>query len=113
MSSRYENAHVLSNVVKTETDGSTKNIRRLETTIYPDFDELFSSDTYILTQENDRLDLLAKEFYGDEVFWHVIAKANGLGKGSLVIPPGIILRVPYYDDYAPISNLIKDRNDRR
>lgn len=113
MSSRYEDANILTGVTKVDSDGNRRTIRRLETTIYPNFDELFADDTYILTQENDRLDILAKEFYGDEVFWHVIAKANNIGKGTLMVPPGIILRIPYYDDYAPISSMIRDRNTRR
>lgn len=113
MSSRYENSNIVTNSKKIEQDGETRWIRRLETTIYPDFKNLTSDDTYILTQENDRLDLLAKEFYGDEMFWHVIAKADDIGKGTLMVPPGIILRVPYYDDYSPISALIKSLNERR
>lgn len=113
MSSRYENSNIITNSRKVESDGTVKTVRRLETTIYPNFDQLFADDTYILTQQNDRLDLLAKEFYGDEVFWHVIAKANNIGKGTLAIAPGIILRIPYYDDYAPISLMIKERNERR
>jgi hypothetical protein len=31
----------------------------------------------------------------------------------LVVPPGMIIRIPYYDEYQPISKLIKDLNERR
>lgn len=113
MSSRYENANIITNTYKTDSDGTRRQVRRLESTIYPNFEELFADDTYILTQEGDRLDILAKEFYGDEMFWHVIAKANNIGKGSLAVPPGMTLRIPYYDDYAPISTMIMERNKRR
>jgi|688.fasta_scaffold377146_2 hypothetical protein len=113
MSSRYENSNVITNSRKIESDGKEKIVRRLKTTLYPDFNQFLSEDTYILSQENDRLDILAKEFYGDEVFWHVIAKANGIGHGTLVVPPGMIIRIPYYDEYQPISKLIKDLNERR
>jgi hypothetical protein len=113
MSSRYENSNVITNSRKIESDGQEKIVRRLKTTLYPDFNQFLSEDTYILSQENDRLDILAKEFYGDEVFWHVIAKANGIGHGTLVVPPGMIIRIPYYDEYQPISKLIKDLNERR
>lgn len=113
MSSRYENSNIIANATKIDSEGNKRPIRRLETTIYPNFDELFADDTYILTQEGDRLDILAKEFYGDEMFWHVIAKANNIGKGSLAVPPGLTLRIPYYDDYAPISTMIMERNKRR
>ncbi len=113
MSSRYENSNIVQNSRKIESDGNVKSVRRLETTLYPDFNQLLAEDTYILSQENDRLDILAREFYGDEVFWHVIAKANGIGHGTLLIPPGLIIRIPYYDEYQPISRLIKDLNERR
>jgi hypothetical protein len=113
MSSRYENSNIITNSRKVESDGKVKIVRRLKTTLYPDFNQFLSEDTYILSQENDRLDILAKEFYGDEVFCHVIAKANGIGHGTLVVPPGMIIRIPYYDEYQPISKLIKDLNERR
>lgn len=113
MSSRYENSNIVINSRKIESDGNVRSVRRLETTLYPDFNTFLSEDTYILSQENDRLDILAKEFYGDEVFWHVIAKANGIGNGTLMIPPGMIIRIPYYDEYQPISRLIKDLNEKR
>lgn len=113
MSSRYENANIVANSRKIESNGVVRSIRRLETTLYPEFNDFLSEDTYILSQENDRLDILAKEFYGDEVFWHVIAKANGIGHGTLVVPPGMIIRIPYYDDYQPISSLIRSRNESR
>lgn len=113
MSSRYENSNIVVNSRKIESDGNVRNTRRLETTMYPDFSDVLPDDTYILSQENDRLDILAKEFYGDEVFWHVIAKANNIGKGTLLISPGLIIRIPYYDNYAPISALIRELNTNR
>lgn len=113
MSSRYENSNIIINSRKIESNGNIRIVRRIETTIYPEFSTVLPDDTYILSQENDRLDILAKEFYGDEVFWHVIAKANNLGKGTLLVPPGQIIRIPYYDDYSPISALIRDLNTTR
>ena len=110
---RYDNANIVDNARKIESDGNVRIVRRLETTIHPSFSKLHADDTYILSQEGDRLDNLAKEFFGDEVFWHVIAKANGIGKGTLMVPPGMIIRIPYYDDYQPISRLIKDLNEKR
>jgi nucleoid-associated protein YgaU len=113
MSSRYENANIVNNSKKIDSDGTERFVRRLETVLYPDFNNLVPNDTYILSQQGDRLDILAKEFYGDEVFWHVIAKANQIGHGTLIVPPGRIIRIPYYDDYQPISRLIKELNERR
>lgn len=110
---RYDNANIVDNARKIESDGNVRIVRRLETTIHPSFNKLHADDTYILSQEYDRLDLLAKEFYGDEKFWHVIAKANGLGHGTLMIPPGKIIRVPYFEEYAPILSMIDVLNRRR
>jgi len=113
MSSRYENSNVVNGARKVQSDGSVASARRLETTIYPTFSALHADDTYIMAQEGDRLDNIAKEFYGDELFWHVIAKANGIGNGSLFIPPGMVIRIPYFDEYAPISSMISEMNRRR
>lgn len=113
MAFRYDEANIISNARKTESDGTVKIVRRLETTIYPTFSNLHADDTYILSQEDDRLDLLAKEFYGDEKFWHVIAKANGIGHGTLMIAPGKVIRIPYFDEYGPVVAMIRDVNRRR
>jgi len=51
-------------------------------------------DIYILTTPGDRLDLLAKKYYGDVGYYWMIAQANGIGKGSLNIPIGVQLRIP-------------------
>tara|TARA_Y100000592_G_C5416708_1_gene291020 strand:- start:344 stop:601 length:258 start_codon:yes stop_codon:yes gene_type:complete len=52
------------------------------------------SDTYVQTVPGDRLDLIANQFYGDPQLWYVIANANGVGKGTLALEPGIELRIP-------------------
>ncbi len=78
---------------------------RLKTTQYPIFEKQ-PSDRYIISREGDRLDLLANEFYNDPRFWWVLAEANTLGKGTLSIPPGIQLRVPF-----PIDDLLNQLRD--
>ena len=67
--------------------------RRLQTTIFPTLPPNIS-DSIIRTTSIERLDKLAQEFYGDATAWPVIATANGLGKGTLVIPPNTTLRIP-------------------
>jgi nucleoid-associated protein YgaU len=42
----------------------------------------------------ERLDKLALTFYEDATLWWIIAAANGLGKGTLLIPGGVKLRIP-------------------
>ena len=65
-----------------------------------------------MSQDGDRLDLLAKEFYGDQTMWFVIARANNLGKGSMVVPPGIPISIPYENENG-IASLLYDYNTRR
>ncbi len=59
--------------------------RRRSTTIFPTIPAT-ANDTFIITTSADRLDKLANTFYGDVSLWWVIAAANGLGKGTLVVP---------------------------
>ena len=85
-------------------------VRRLSTVMYPDF--YTGNDTRIISQDGDRLDILAKEFYNDETLWYVIARANNLGKGSMHIPPGEIIIIPYEDSMG-ISEMMTTFNRSR
>lgn len=67
--------------------------RVLRSIIYPPIPRQLT-DIYILTTPGDRLDLLAHKYYGSVGYWWIIAEANGIGKGSMTIPPGLQLRVP-------------------
>lgn len=53
------------------------------------------NDTYILTQYQDRLDLIAYDFYGDSTLWWIIAMANDLPGDSLYLEVGTQLRIPF------------------
>ena len=44
-------------------------------------------------KEDQRLDHIAAQKYGDPSYWWVIAAASGIGWG-LQCPPGTILRIP-------------------
>jgi len=72
---------------------------RYQTTRYPSFPKR-PTDLYIISRDQDRLDLLANEFYKDPRLWWILAKANNLGKGSLDVPLGIQIRIPF-----PISDV--------
>lgn len=79
-----------------------------KSTIYPEIG-YSGNDIIILTVEGDRLDLLANKFYKDPSKWWIIAHANSLGKGSLVVPPGISIIIP--TDISLIEmNLEKNQN---
>lgn len=69
---------------------------RLQTTILPNI--VGANDTYIETITPERLDILANKFYNDASLWWVIAAANGIGKGTIRVPIGTILRIPNVTD---------------
>ena len=52
------------------------------------------SDILIVTEEEDRLDLLANQFYGDSELWWVIATYNNLTDIDIKLEPGLQLRIP-------------------
>lgn len=71
-----------------------KGIRYYNTVKYPtppiDF-----SDIYVVTQEGDRYDILASQYYGDSTLWWAISSANpNLTQNSYFPPVGIQLRIP-------------------
>ena len=61
--------------------------------IYPDIPET-SDDIYIISTAGDRYDVLAREYYGDQTLWWIIASANNSEKASLVLEPGVQIRIP-------------------
>lgn len=71
-----------------------KGIRYYKTNIYPDIPRSMS-DTYVITQAEDRYDKLALQYYSDASLWWVISNANPEHiNGSLYPPTGIQLRIP-------------------
>ena len=67
--------------------------RKKATTILPVV-PASADDITIVTTSIERLDKLAHTFYEDVTLWWIIATANGLGKGSYVIPANTTLRIP-------------------
>ena len=78
--------------------------RKLGTTIIPVL-PISENDTFIETTSADRLDKLANTFYGDANLWWIIGVANGLGKGSLYVPPNTRLRIPINENIQEFINL--------
>jgi len=111
MENRYSVCSVVSGSRKMESNGEFRHAHRLSTVMYPDLKT--PDDQVVMAVEGDRLDTLAKEFYGDETFWFVIANANNLGKGTLNIPGGTLVRVPRYSEYDGISALLRIYNEER
>lgn len=56
--------------------------------------EPVDSDILIITEEDDRLDLLANQFFGDSQLWWVIATYNNLTDIDTKLEPGLQLRIP-------------------
>ena len=59
-------------------------------------------ETKIL-QENERLDIIAGQKYGDSTLYWVIAAASGIGF-SLQVPPGSRLKIP--KDINEVAKLV-------
>jgi len=72
--------------------------QRKATTIFPSIPPS-PNDIFIITTTPDRLDKLANTFYQDITLWWVIAAANGLGKGTLIVPGNTKLRIPTKTDF--------------
>jgi hypothetical protein len=81
---RYENIRILQ---------SPEGKQYRTTTVYPDA-PISENDYYVITTVGDRYDTLADQFYNDHTLWWVIASANNSQRASLIVEPGIQLRIP-------------------
>ena len=71
-----------------------KGVRYYATVKYPEI-PLSPNDIYVLTNEGDRLDLLAQQYYGDvNLYWIISIANNNLQQNSLLLPPGSQIRIP-------------------
>jgi len=98
------NRYNFSNTIKTKFGKQRKS-----TLIYPTLPVDLSTDIYIRTTSIDRLDKLALYFYEDSTLWVVIAAANNLGKGTIVVPPNTKLRIPSINNIADIITKTNQR----
>ena len=74
---------------------ATKGGKRYKgTTNYPDIPLSFD-DIYVYTDEGDRFDILAQNYYGDSSLWWVLSIANPqFIQNSLYPPLGVQIRIP-------------------
>jgi len=93
--SRYDN-------IKINNNNNNLLKRYYNTVKYPTID-YFDNDIYIESQPQDKLDVLANEYYNDVNLWWIIHKANNLKNFLRRIPPGIQLRIP-----MNIQQILKD-----
>lgn len=99
MSSRY----LYSKVLKTKET----NKLYFESTIYPTITPT-DNDIYIISEQGDRLDILAQKYYKDSSMWWIIATANNLNNASISVQPGLQLRIP--SDVSKIINALQKIN---
>lgn len=83
------------------------NKQRYSTIIIP---SIYNNETAIRTTSIDRLDRIALDFYQDATLWWVIAAANNLGKGTLIVPVNTRLVIPSIDT---VSQIITKYNANR
>jgi len=88
--SRYGDTKV-NKMVNNTGDNTKSSISKYGTTIYKKVLEN-NSDIFVITQEGDRLDNLAFQFYGDANMWWYIAHVNNLS--HINVPSDTSLRIP-------------------
>ena len=81
--------------------------RVYKTTMYPHIKKR-DSDLYITSKYGDRLDVLSNKYYNSADLCWIIAQANHIGKGTLVIEPGIQLRIP--TDISDVMSELETEN---
>lgn len=62
--------------------------------IYPDI-PFSEDDIYVITTIGDRYDTLALSYYNDSSLWWIIASSNVSERASLIVQPGIQIRIPH------------------
>lgn len=100
----------MSRYITTKPIQTKQDISRKSTTIYPNIPTDLQNDIYIRTTSADRLDKLALHFYNDASMWWIIASSNGLGKGTIIVPPNTRLRIPSKKQATDL--LIKTNTER-
>ena len=82
----------------------SRNIQQLKTSKgksyyksikYPEI-PILDEDLYIISIVGDRVDNLARQYYGDSNLWWIISSANSeiIKGGSFGIKPGLEIRIP-------------------
>ncbi len=92
--------------IKTLSNSEGFNYRR--NIIFPEIKESLK-DIYVITTAGDRFDTLALQYYSDSLVWWIIAGVNKEKKDSLVVAPGIQIRIPMdvntiLDEFNELNN---------
>jgi len=89
---------------------SSEGRRYITNPLYPTVPET-ADDTYVITVQGDRYDLLAQSYYGNVNLWWIIATANNANTDDLAIKPGLQIRIPASKDL--VLNLYNQLNEVR
>ena len=74
--------------------------RKFKTSLYNSI-PLRNDDIYVITQEGDRLDTLAYEYYNDPNLWWFIGRANNIT--TINLSAGTSLRIPISPSSAKVK----------
>ena len=85
----------------------SKGVQYIPNRIYPEV-PLSEDDYYIIAQVGDRYDKLSLRFYGTMEYWWIILVANNAKEDSLVLEPGVQVRIPA--DPLTYINKFKQQN---
>ena len=103
---RYTKTPIFNNTTEYKT---RKGKRYYGTVKYPEIPLNFE-DIYVFTEQGDRFDILAQEYYGDPRLWWVISSANNsLDQSSYYTEPGVQIRIP--SQIGSIISLYNELND--
>ena len=82
-------------------------VRYFSTSYVPNI-PIKDTDIFVYPLFGDRLDTIANRYYGDSNLWWIIAKANEIGKGKIVVDPEKKLRIP--TEIGDIIELVENNN---
>ena len=89
--SRYDSTNMIKVNKQKRSGEKPKTFMKYETTILNKVPE-GDGDIHVISQNGDRLDNLAFQFYGNSCLWWFIAHVNKLN--SLNVEAGLTLRIP-------------------
>jgi len=94
---RYENTNIKRANKAKRSGEKSKIFMKYDTTLYNKVTEA-NNDLFVITQDGDRLDNLAFQFYGDSSLWWFIAQTNNIN--TMNVPKGTSLRISFNTQFA-------------
>ena len=95
--SRYDSTNMIKVNKQKRSGEKPKTFMKYETTILNKVPE-GDGDIHVISQNGDRLDNLAFQFYGNAGLWWFIAQTNNIN--TMNIPTGTSLRISFNTQFA-------------